>query len=223
MDENGVPQDFPAAEADEDGYSALPPAGPHAAGPEKGARRLEAAVGNAPATTTTVYDSVIIAGTVASGSDSGPATNGAASAPGTNVPPVTNPNTQLDLWGMTLSGALRHPPPPLPLPPPPQPPTPFTPFARFHALHLHAVRAQVMLVQSAVIIVGAFLLFVISYTLYALWHYRAVLQRTARKASDAFKHGVDVLRQTAQPSGGGGAAVAPAPEGALTVPATTPT
>jgi hypothetical protein len=113
-DENGEILDFPAFTDDADGYNALPPEAPAGGSADDKAprgRRLDAAAGAAVSpTTVTVYDAVIVAGTAPALSSS--AAGESASAPGTDAPPVTNPNALLDVFGFTLSGAWLPPPPP---------------------------------------------------------------------------------------------------------------
>jgi len=185
FDENGVQQDFPGYEEEEDGYSVPPPPAPQGgnAPDDKGLsyrRRLNAAAGgiapSPPATTTIVYDAVVNAGTTSNG--------GSASAPGTDAAPVTNPNALIDVFGVTLS-----------------------------------VRAQVMLIQSAIIIVGAFLLAALVGAGVCIYRNRGLFKSAARKTSEAFKHGADAIKAAVHHKSANGAAVAPAPSDGAPAPA----
>jgi hypothetical protein len=82
-----------------------------------------------------------------------------------------------------------------------------------------------MLIQSAVIIVGVFLLAALIGAGVCLYRNRALFKTAARKTSDAFKHGTAVLKAAIHhPPGGTGAAVAPTPaEDAPPSTATVPT
>jgi len=66
-----------------------------------------------------------------------------------------------------------------------------------------------MLIQSAIIIVGAFLLAALVGAGVCIYRNRGLFKSAARKTSEAFKHGADAIKAAVHHKSANGAAVAP--------------